>query len=77
MSKLFENMATGAMVGGTIGKALDALVIGGATVVAGPVGFAMAAKVAICKEAAGTLIGSGAGVVKTFVDGRKRGKRYE
>ena len=77
MSNLFENMTRGAMVGGTIGKALDVLMIGGATVVAGPVGLAMAAKAAICKEAAGTLIGSGVGVVKTIVDERKRGYYYE
>ena len=76
MSRLFENIEAGAKLGGMIGWALDALIIGGATVVAGPVGLAMAAKATVCKEAAGTLIGGGAGVVKTIVEERRE-KSYE
>ena len=71
MSRLFENIAAGAMVGRTIGWALDALVIGGATITAGPVGFLASTKAVICKEAAGTLIGGSAGVVKTVVEERR------
>ena len=66
MSRLFENIMEGATAGRLIGAAYDGLVIGGATLIAGPVGFAAATKVVVSKEAAGTIIGGAAGVVKTI-----------
>ncbi len=65
MSKLFRNMITGAVAGNLIGAAMDGLIITGASLLAGPVGFAAATKVVVSKAAAGTLIGSAAGVAKT------------
>ena len=73
MSKLFDNMLDGAKVGGIIGGALDMLIVGSATAAAGPVGFALSSKLVISKTAAGTLIGSGVGVVKTVSEKKRKG----
>ena len=66
MRNLFSNVIEGATAGGLIGAALDGLAIVGATVVAGPVGFATATTAVVSKAAAGTLIGGGAGVIKSI-----------
>lgn len=71
MNKLFENVIAGATAGGMIGAALDALYIGGATIVAGPAGFFAATSAVASKAAAGTLIGGGMGVVKTIKEERE------
>ena len=68
MNRLFENVIEGATAGGLIGAALDGLLITGATLVAGPAGFAAATTIAVSKTAAGTLIGGGAGVAKTIAE---------
>ena len=68
MGRLFENIISGATAGAMIGGALDALAITSATIVAGPVGLAAAATAVAGKEAAGTIIGGVAGVVKTIVE---------
>ncbi len=72
MSELFGNVIEGATAGGLIGAALDGLFIAGATLVAGPVGFAAATTAAVSKTAAGTLIGGAAGVAKTISDESKK-----
>ncbi len=66
MSRLFENIIEGATAGGLVGASLDGLVIAGATLFAGPVGFATATTAVVSKAAAGTLIGGAAGVAKTI-----------
>ena len=68
MSKLFSNITEGAIAGGTIGGALDGLIIGGAAVIAGPVGLVAATEAVMSKKAVGTLIGGAAGVVKTIIE---------
>ena len=68
MSRLFENVIAGATAGGMLGAAFDALAITGATIVAGPVGFAAATTAATGKTATGTLIGGAAGVAKTIIE---------
>ena len=62
----------GASAGAMIGGALDTLTIAGATIVAGPVGFAAATTVVASKAAAGTVIGGVAGVVKTISEEKKQ-----
>ena len=68
MSRLFENIIAGAAAGNIIGAAFDGLVITGATIVAGPVGFTAATTAVVSKSAAGTLIGGAAGVAKTIFE---------
>ncbi|MBE5924498.1 MAG: hypothetical protein E7271_08535 [Lachnospiraceae bacterium] len=70
MANLFDNVISGARAGGIIGAAIDGLFITGATIVAGPVGFAEATELVISKEAIGTLTGAGAGVVKTIIENK-------
>ena len=65
MSKLFENIIEGATVGGLIAATVNGLVISGATLVAGPVGFA-AATTAVAVKTAGAIIGGASGVAKTI-----------
>ena len=74
---LISNIIEGATAGSIIGAALDGLFIAGATVVGGPVGFALAAKVTVSKTALGTLIGAGEGIVKTVYDLRKENSYEE
>ena len=72
MERLFDNIISGATAGGIIGTALDGLVITGATVVAGPLGFVEATKMVISKEAVGTLVGAGIGALKTVLSEKRR-----
>ena len=66
MGRLFQNIIEGATAGGIIGGALDALLVVGATVVAGPVGFAAMTTAVASKTAACTLGGAALGVAKTI-----------
>lgn len=72
MSNLFTNVSEGAITGGIIGAAVEALLVGGATLVAGPAGAALA--LALAPEvmgtgtAVGTVAGAGAGAVKTAIE---------
>lgn len=77
MSRLFENVISGATAGGLIGAAFDGLVIAGATLLAGPVGFATATTAVASKAAAGTLIGGAAGVAKTIKEETEGGEKNE
>ncbi len=66
MGRLLKNVRNGAAIGATIGGAIDTLVIGGSTLIGGPVGFAAATTVVASKAAVGTLVGAGVGVAKTI-----------
>ena len=72
MSRLFENVIEGATAGGIIGAALDTIFVIGATVIAGPVGLVSATEVVASKTAICTLVGGGAGVVKTIEEEKEK-----
>ena len=68
MSNLFTNIIEGATAGGLLGAAADGLFVAGATIIGGPIGLATSTSIVASKEAAGALIGGGAGLIKTIVE---------